>query len=109
LFYPCPCCGFPTLPSHDNYEICGICWWEDDGRDDHNAAEIVGGPNQGYSLEAARRNFANHGHMYDDGQGNEVVNSPSPQRLKLLIYVKAVGAGDTTLDETLLQKLLDPA
>ena len=26
----CPCCGCHTLPSHGNYEICPVCFWEDD-------------------------------------------------------------------------------
>ena len=27
---PCPCCGSLTLGSHGNYEICPVCFWEDD-------------------------------------------------------------------------------
>ncbi|MGY1617127.1 CPCC family cysteine-rich protein [Geodermatophilus sp. SYSU D00691] len=28
---PCPCCGSRTLPGHANYDICPVCFWEDDG------------------------------------------------------------------------------
>lgn len=30
--YTCPCCGYKTLDEEptDTYEICKICFWEDD-------------------------------------------------------------------------------
>jgi len=28
--FPCPCCGFITLSSTGDFEICEICGWEDD-------------------------------------------------------------------------------
>jgi hypothetical protein len=53
---PCPCCGNRTLGKRASYEICPVCFWEDDGQSD--AAEVVrGGPNQDLSLSAARENF----------------------------------------------------
>ena len=55
--YRCPCCGFITLAERGMYEICQVCFWEDDGQDEHDADEIRGGPNHGLSLRAARRNF----------------------------------------------------
>ncbi|CDR07482.1 hypothetical protein GCM10022420_004250 [Streptomyces iranensis] len=55
--YSCPCCGFVTLDERGNYEICPVCFWEDDGQDDHDADEVRGGPNRGLSLTEARRNF----------------------------------------------------
>jgi hypothetical protein len=51
----CPCCGYPTLGERGSYQICKICWWEDDGDDDLD--EIRNGPNIGYSLSEARINF----------------------------------------------------
>lgn len=27
---PCPCCRCLTLPSHGTYDICPVCFWEDD-------------------------------------------------------------------------------
>lgn len=53
----CPCCGFVTLGERGVYEICDVCFWEDDGQDDHDADRIRGGPNGRLSLTAARRNF----------------------------------------------------
>ncbi len=31
--YTCPCCGYQTLsePPPGTYEICPVCFWEDDG------------------------------------------------------------------------------
>ena len=26
----CPCCGYATLDARGEYDICAICWWEDD-------------------------------------------------------------------------------
>jgi Cysteine-rich CPCC len=59
--YPCPCCGYLTLGSRGNYEICDVCFWEDDGHDDHNDGRLFGGPNGGVTLAAARRNFETFG------------------------------------------------
>jgi hypothetical protein len=32
--YKCPCCGFKTLKTKGEYEICRVCKWEDDGNTD---------------------------------------------------------------------------
>jgi len=37
--------------------MCPVCWWEDDGQDNHDADEVRGGPNGFLSLTEARRNF----------------------------------------------------
>lgn len=63
--YTCPCCGYPTLTERAGYEICDICFWEDDGQDDELADRALGGPNAAYSLTQARLNFASHGTMCD--------------------------------------------
>lgn len=60
----CPCCGYPTLQSRQQFEICYLCDWEDDGQDDHDAELILGGPNDEYSLALARSNFTHRASMY---------------------------------------------
>jgi hypothetical protein len=55
--FRCPCCRYLTLGERGGYEICPVCFWEDDGQDDGDAARVRGGPNGSLSLEAARRNF----------------------------------------------------
>ncbi|MFI0355160.1 CPCC family cysteine-rich protein [Actinomadura sp. 9N407] len=59
--YPCPCCGYLTLEQRGYNEICQVCFWEDDGQDDHDAGSVRGGPNRGLSLTRARDNFAAFG------------------------------------------------
>jgi len=60
----CPCCGYPTLGERGGYEICELCWWEDDGQDDTDADIVRGGPNHGHSLTEARENFMRFLAMY---------------------------------------------
>jgi len=55
--YRCPCCGFITLTERSADEICRVCFWEDDGQDDHDADEVRGGPSRALSLTVARSNF----------------------------------------------------
>jgi hypothetical protein len=59
--YACPCCGNRTLTERGGFEICKVCFWEDDGQDDHDADEVRGGPNGALSLSAARRNYRTSG------------------------------------------------
>jgi hypothetical protein len=54
---PCPCCGFRTLGERGGFEMCPVCWWEDDGQDDADADVVRGGPNGDLSLTQARANY----------------------------------------------------
>ncbi len=55
--YPCRCCGFLTLsdPSNGSYEICAVCFWEDDPVQNEDPA-YAGGANH-VSLYEAQRNY----------------------------------------------------
>jgi hypothetical protein len=57
----CPCCGCRTLCERGAFEICPVCFWEDDGQDDHDADEMWGGPNGALSLTEARDNYRTFG------------------------------------------------
>jgi hypothetical protein len=57
-FYHCPCCGYPTLTMRSGFEVCAVCYWEDDGQDSHDANRVRGGPNGALSLTKAIANFA---------------------------------------------------
>jgi Cysteine-rich CPCC len=57
----CPCCFHLTLNERGGFEICPVCYWEDDGQDDHNADIVRGGPNGELSLAQARLNFRKFG------------------------------------------------
>lgn len=57
----CPCCGCKTLSERGGFEICQVCFWEDDGQDDSDAADVRGGPNGALSLTQARTNYLRFG------------------------------------------------
>ena len=83
--FSCPCCGFPTLSSRGDYELCRLCCWEDDGQDTFNAGEILGGFNHDYSLASARRNFERYLTIYtpENDTRDENVESERERELKL--------------------------
>jgi hypothetical protein len=60
LDHRCPCCRCKTLHERGGYEICPVCFWEDDGQDDYDADIVRGGPNP-TSLTEARHNFKEFG------------------------------------------------
>jgi Cysteine-rich CPCC len=59
--YRCPCCKFKTLHGRAGFELCPVCWSEDDGQDDHDADQVRGGPNGTIGLTQARSNFLSCG------------------------------------------------
>src|SRR5579859_4994235 len=70
--FSCPCCGYPSLHGRSGFEICELCWWEDDGQDDENADDVLGGPNAKYSLNYARENFQTFGVMFAPDEDRRV-------------------------------------
>lgn len=59
--YPCRCCGFYTLtdPTNGSYEICRVCFWEDDLVQNEDPS-FEGGANN-VSLSTARDNYVRFG------------------------------------------------
>jgi len=58
--YPCPCCGYLVhAEPPGSYEICPICFWEDD-ISQLRFPEMGGGANK-ISLIEAQKNFAEMG------------------------------------------------
>jgi hypothetical protein len=53
----CLCCGSRTLTAPGIFELCPVCWWQDDGQDESDADVVRGGPNGTLSLTRARANF----------------------------------------------------
>jgi len=53
--FQCPCCDYYSLEARGSFEICPICYWEDDGQD-LDELEKVSGPNH-MSLRQGRENF----------------------------------------------------
>ncbi|MCP3762790.1 CPCC family cysteine-rich protein [Domibacillus sp. A3M-37] len=59
--YTCPCCGYKTLDEEPpgTFDICEICYWEDDNVQ-FDDPDFEGGANV-VSLRQAQRNFAKLG------------------------------------------------
>jgi hypothetical protein len=58
--WPCPCCGHLTLPQGPgDYELCPVCFWEDDGGQLRWPLSADGA--NGISLGEAQRNFQQYG------------------------------------------------
>ena len=74
-----PCCGCLTLDERCGWDICEVCYWEDDGQDDHDADAVRGGPNGGLSLTQARSNYRAFGACEAAMLPN--VRSPRPDEL----------------------------
>jgi len=55
--FKCPCCGYRTLSEavRGSYEVCQVCFWEDDGLQ-FEYPDYEGGANS-VSLIEARRNY----------------------------------------------------
>lgn len=74
---PCPCCHYKTLSGRNHFQLCPVCFWEDDGQDDHDADDVRGGPNALLSLSQARENFQQFGACEERFQKN--VRKPLPE------------------------------
>lgn len=75
--FRCPCCGFKTLDERGVYDICPVCFWEDDGQDDHDADVVRSGPNGAISLTQARENYQRFGASLE--RRIEHVRLPKPE------------------------------
>jgi hypothetical protein len=53
----CRCCGYLAIRERGQYEVCPVCFWEDDGSQDTDRAS---GPNH-MTLGEAKANFASIG------------------------------------------------
>lgn len=64
--FACPCCGCLTLPQEPpgTYEVCPVCWWEDDGVQFEHP-DRRGGANAP-SLNEARANYLHFGASDED-------------------------------------------
>lgn len=56
----CQVCGFKTLRGRGNFEVCPVCFWEDEG-EVQDPSVSTGGPNGDLSIEKARRNYRQFG------------------------------------------------
>jgi hypothetical protein len=61
ILYRCPCCGCRTLAAPGALGLCPVCWWEDDGQEDEDAAEARMTVNGSLTLSEARLHYASCG------------------------------------------------
>ena len=52
----CPCCDHFTLEKRAVWDICPVCYWEDDGHD-LDRQDDPSGCNRGMTLRHGRENF----------------------------------------------------
>lgn len=76
----CYCCGYFTLSERGQYEICDVCFWEDDGLIDFFEAS---GPNY-ISLEEGRKNFLEFGACEERFIKNVIKNPEGKYRKAIL-------------------------
>ena len=53
--HQCPCCDYFSLPTRGEYDICNVCFWEDNGIDVDEPDEYSGPNNM--ALREGRQNF----------------------------------------------------
>jgi hypothetical protein len=76
----CPCCGHATLSARGAYQICPVCFWEDDGQDNDDADVVRDGPNR-VSLTDGRKSFLRIGASVETNV--EQVRRPTAEEKRL--------------------------
>jgi hypothetical protein len=84
--FPCPCCGFKTLTEQPpgTFEICPVCFWEDDAVQFLNLS-LAGGANS-VSLEEGRKNFLAFG--ASSPAAKNLVRLPLPEESPANVIVR---------------------
>ena len=80
--YQWPCCGYWTLSSRGLYDVCQVCYWEDDDPNEtfgQPAPEHPEGPNH-VQLWQARETFVSFGAA--EARWCGLVRSPHPQEIR---------------------------
>ena len=76
--FRCPCCGYYTLSSPGAYEICPVCFWEDDPVQEDDP-DISGGANE-LCLNECRENFEKY-HACEE-RFRDKVREPLPEEIR---------------------------
>lgn len=92
----CAVCKFPTLYDVEIYDICNVCWWEEDGRGDGSEA-----------VEDAKVCFAKHGHMYPPELAIPSLANPSPERVAIEDYLRSIDFDATRADVAIWGPLVE--
>ena len=57
----CPCCYYVVIAERDIYDICSVCYWEDEGIKWDSEIDLESVANHGLTLREARKNFIEFG------------------------------------------------
>jgi len=76
--FKCPCCGYYTLPNTGAYDICPVCFWEDDIVQEDDP-DLEGGANE-LSLRESRENYRKYGACEERFKGR--VRKPLPEEIR---------------------------
>ena len=76
--FKCPCCGYYTLPNTGEYDICPVCFWEDDVVQEDDP-DLEGGAND-LSLRECRENYRKFGACEE--RFKERVRKPYPDEIR---------------------------
>lgn len=76
--FRCPCCGFYTLPGSGNFDICPVCFWEDDPVQEDDP-DFAGGANE-TSLNESRKNYERF-HACEE-RYKDRVRDPRPEEMR---------------------------
>jgi len=77
--FPCPCCGYLTIEEPGEWEICSVCFWEDDSVQERDP-DFSGGAND-LSLNQSRENFLRIGAVEE--RFLKDVRPPKPEEIPL--------------------------
>jgi len=66
----CPCCGYRSLRERGAYEVCPVCFWEDDGTKE---PDRISGPNH-MTLREARLNVQRFGAVTQDAREHVLID-----------------------------------
>ena len=75
--FKCPCCGYYTLPGAGAYDVCPVCFWEDDPVQEDDP-DYAGGAND-LSLNECRKNYEIYGACEE--RFKERVRKPLPEEI----------------------------
>lgn len=107
--FDCPCCGYRTLTSRYETDTCFLCLWEDDLVSDLNQYEVVGGPNDDYSLSEARENFIKYLVMYRPSDPRFLIYKSdiidSKKKTVICIYDQLNETMDVVKKRTLIEEI----
>ena len=76
--FKCPCCGYYTLPGAGAYDVCPVCFWEDDPVQEEEP-DLAGGAND-LSLNESRENYKKYGACEE--RFKEHVRTPLSEEMK---------------------------